>query len=60
MRTKQNRRRGCAPLYCRADKLLFLDPSSIKPPFASLNDLVCMKLAALAQQGAKKDFVDIY
>lgn len=27
---------------------------------ASLDDLACMKLSAIAQRGAKKDFVDIY
>ena len=27
---------------------------------ASLDDLVCMKLAAVAQRGARKDFIDIY
>jgi hypothetical protein len=27
---------------------------------ASLEDLACMKLSALAQRGSKKDFVDIY
>ena len=27
---------------------------------ASLDDLVCMKLSAIAQRGSKKDFVDIY
>jgi hypothetical protein len=27
---------------------------------ASLDDLACMKLSALAQRGSKKDFVDIY
>jgi len=27
---------------------------------ASLDDLVCMKLSAVAQRGSKKDFVDIY
>lgn len=27
---------------------------------ASLDDLACMKLAAIAQPGAKKDFVDLY
>jgi hypothetical protein len=27
---------------------------------ASLSDLACMKLAAIAQRGSKKDFVDIY
>lgn len=27
---------------------------------ASLEDIACMKLAAIAQRGAKKDFVDLY
>ena len=27
---------------------------------ASLEDIVCMKLAAVAQRGSKKDFVDVY
>ncbi|MBI2843168.1 MAG: nucleotidyl transferase AbiEii/AbiGii toxin family protein [Armatimonadetes bacterium] len=27
---------------------------------ASLDDLACMKLAAIAQRGARKDFVDVY
>ncbi|MBI4538916.1 MAG: nucleotidyl transferase AbiEii/AbiGii toxin family protein [Gemmatimonadetes bacterium] len=27
---------------------------------ASLDDLACMKLAAIAQRGSKKDFVDLY
>ena len=27
---------------------------------ASLDDLACMKLSALAQRGSKKDFVDVY
>ena len=27
---------------------------------ASLDDLACMKLSAIAQRGAKKDFVDLY
>ncbi len=27
---------------------------------ASLDDLVCMKLSAIAQRGSKKDFIDIY
>jgi len=27
---------------------------------ASLSDLMCMKLSAIAQRGAKKDFIDIY
>lgn len=29
-------------------------------PLASLADLACMKIAAIAQRGSKKDFVDIY
>jgi hypothetical protein len=29
-------------------------------PLASLADLACMKLAAIAQRGSKKDFIDIY
>lgn len=29
-------------------------------PLASLEDLACMKLAAVAQRGALKDFIDIY
>ena len=29
-------------------------------PLASLSDLACMKLAAVAQRGSKKDFVDIF
>jgi hypothetical protein len=29
-------------------------------PLASLDDLACMKLAAITQRGAKKDFVDLY
>jgi hypothetical protein len=27
---------------------------------ASLNDIACMKLVAIAQRGAKKDFIDLY
>jgi len=27
---------------------------------ASLDDLACMKLSAVAQRGAKKDFIDLY
>jgi len=27
---------------------------------ASLDDLACMKLSAVAQRGSKKDFIDIY
>lgn len=41
-----------------------LKPPLIWPEYdcriASLDDLVCMKLAAVAQRGSKKDFVDIY
>lgn len=29
-------------------------------PIASLDDIACMKLSAIAQRGAKKDFVDLY
>ena len=29
-------------------------------PLASIDDIACMKLVALAQRGARKDFVDIY
>jgi len=29
-------------------------------PIASLADLACMKLAAVAQRGSKKDFIDLY
>lgn len=34
--------------------------TSMKCDLASLDDLACMKLAAVAQRGAKKDFVDVY
>ncbi len=27
---------------------------------ASLDDLACMKLAAVAQRGSRKDFIDVY
>lgn len=41
-----------------------LRPLVVWPEFgcqmASLDDLVCMKLSALAQRGSKRDFVDIY
>jgi predicted nucleotidyltransferase component of viral defense system len=41
-----------------------LQPPILWPTFgcklASLEDLACMKLSALSQRGAKKDFVDIY
>ena len=41
-----------------------LKPVVAAPDFncsmASLADLVCMKLAAVAQRGSKKDFVDVY
>ena len=29
-------------------------------PVASLDDLACMKLSAIAQRGSKKDFLDVY
>lgn len=29
-------------------------------PMASLDDIACMKLSAIAQRGAKKDFLDVY
>jgi len=29
-------------------------------PLASLDDLACMKLSAIAQRGSKKDFFDVY
>jgi hypothetical protein len=29
-------------------------------PIASLDDLACMKLSAIAQRGSKKDFMDLY
>jgi hypothetical protein len=35
-------------------------PSSVATPLASLADIGCMKLSALAQRGARKDFVDVY
>lgn len=38
--------------------LLFLPQFSCQ--IASLDDLACMKLSAIAQRGSKKDFVDIY
>ncbi|MDD3927580.1 MAG: nucleotidyl transferase AbiEii/AbiGii toxin family protein [bacterium] len=41
-----------------------LKPLSYSPDnvcrLASLDDLACMKLSAVAQRGSKKDFVDIY
>ncbi|HEY3116114.1 MAG TPA: nucleotidyl transferase AbiEii/AbiGii toxin family protein, partial [Chloroflexota bacterium] len=41
-----------------------LEPLTSWPEFgcllASLDDLACMKLSAVAQRGSKKDFVDIY
>ncbi|MBI4640768.1 MAG: nucleotidyl transferase AbiEii/AbiGii toxin family protein, partial [Candidatus Tectomicrobia bacterium] len=41
-----------------------LNPPVVWPEFgcliASLEDLACMKLSAVAQRGAKKDFIDIY
>jgi len=52
-------------------RLSFLEyfyPNLRKPSFlaefgcriASLDDLACMKLSAVAQRGSKKDFVDVY
>jgi hypothetical protein len=35
-------------------------PLSVATPLASLADIGCMKLSALAQRGARKDFVDVY
>ncbi len=29
-------------------------------PVASLDDLACMKLSAIAQRGSRKDFIDLY
>jgi len=37
-----------------------LDLPSYGNSISSLNDLACMKLSALAQRGARKDFCDIY
>lgn len=41
-----------------------LQPAIVWPEFgirlASFEDLACMKLAAIAQRGARKDFVDLY
>ncbi len=41
-----------------------LQPPLLWPDYgchiASLDDLACMKLAAVAQRGSKKDFVDVY
>ena len=34
--------------------------SEMNCPLASLEDLACMKLSAIAQRGAHKDFCDIY
>lgn len=42
---------------------LLMQPIPIKIPefqMASLEDLLCMKLGAIAQRGTKKDFVDLY
>ena len=45
-------------------RYLLLEPLVPWPMFgcliAALDDLACMKLSALAQRGAKKDFVDLY
>jgi len=41
-----------------------LEPTIIWPeyacPLASMADLACMKLSAVAQRGSRKDFIDIY
>lgn len=41
-----------------------LEPVIISPdfdcPMASLNDIACMKLSAIAQRGSRKDFIDVY
>ncbi len=37
-----------------------LVPGGAAPPLASLEDIACMKLAAIAQRGARKDFIDVY
>lgn len=38
--------------------LVSLSAASVR--LASLEDIACMKLAAVAQRGSKKDFVDVY
>ena len=45
-------------LYQLLDDLVPL--SDVDCSMASLDDLVCMKLSAVAQHGSKKDFVDIW
>jgi hypothetical protein len=37
-----------------------LDAPGLRCRIASLEDLSCMKLSAIAQRGSRKDFVDIY
>jgi hypothetical protein len=41
-----------------------LKPITISPdflcPMASLDDIACMKLSAVAQRGSRKDFIDVY
>ncbi len=44
--------------YSMLKRLLFLN--ILKCSLASVEDLATMKLSAVAQRGAKKDFVDIY
>jgi len=34
--------------------------NEFKCPMASLDDIACMKLSAIAQRGARKDFLDVY
>ena len=40
-----------------AETVTWADYSS---PLASLDDLACMKLSAITQRGARKDFIDLY
>ncbi len=44
------------------DALLLDEPvrTRLGVPLASLLDIACMKLVAIAQRGSKKDFIDIY
>lgn len=44
--------------YPLVSSLVFWDECACS--VASLDDLACMKLAAVAQRGSKKDFVDVY
>lgn len=44
--------------YAEVDNALVLPEFSLE--LASLDDLGCMKLAAIAQRGSRKDFVDLF